>query len=316
MRIVFAGTPSFAVPALRAIAAAGHEVIAVLTRPDKPVGRGMVMGTSPVKEAAIGLGIPVKQPPTLRDPLSQNVLRALAPDLMVVVAYGLILPQVVLDIPKRGAVNIHASLLPRWRGAAPIHRAIEAGDASTGISIMQLDAGLDTGPVLLTRTLPIAAGDTTGSLHEKLSALGAEAIVEALDGLAGNRLLAVPQSLDGITYAAKISKSEAILNWSGSALELERRVRAFDPAPGASSRIGSVELKIWRATRLPDSANVMPGTVVSADANGIDVACGEGQLRLLTVQRSGGKRMAVPELLRGLSIKPGDCFVNRPPEPS
>jgi methionyl-tRNA formyltransferase len=314
MRIVFAGTPSFAVAPLRAIAAAGHEIVAVLTRPDKPVGRGMAMGLSPVKEAAIGMGIPVEQPVTLRDPLRQDALRALAPDLLVVVAYGLILPQAVLDIPKRGAVNIHASLLPRWRGAAPIHRAIEAGDPSTGISIMQLDAGLDTGPVLLTRTLPIAVGETTGTLHDKLCALGAQAILEALEGLANNRLIAVPQPVDGVTYAAKITKSEAMLNWSGSALELERCVRAFDPAPGAFSRIGPVELKIWRASVSPgaDFPNAAPGTVINADANGIDVACGEGQLRLLMVQRSGGKRMAVAELLRGLPIRPGDRFASRP----
>ncbi len=318
MRIVFAGTPSFAVPALQAIVAAGHDVVAVFTRPDKPVGRGMAMGTSPVKEAAIALGIHVDQPPTLRDPQHQSTLRTLAPDLMVVVAYGLILPQAVLDIPNRGAVNIHASLLPRWRGAAPIHRAIEAGDATTGISIMQLDAGLDTGPVLLMRTLPIGTGETTGTLHDKLAEMGARTIVEALEGLSGNRLHAVPQSVEGVTYAAKITKSEAMLDWSRSASELERCVRAFDPAPGAHGRIGPVDLKIWQAAALPGTTatNAAPGTVVSADASGIDVACGEGQLRLLMVQRSGAKRMAVAELLRGLPIKPGDCFVKRPPEPA
>ena len=316
MRIVFAGTPSFGVPALKAIVAAGHEVAAVLTRPDKPVGRGMAMGMSPVKQAAIELGIHVDQPATLRDPLHQTALRALAPDLMVVVAYGLILPQAILDVPTRGAINIHASPLPRWRGAAPIHRAIEAGDASTGISIMQLDAGLDTGPVFLTRTLPIAAGETTGTLHDKLSEMGARAIVEALEGLSGNRLHAVPQSANGVTYATKITKSEAMLNWSASALELERRVRAFDPAPGAHGRIGSVELKIWRAIALPGTASsAVPGTVLNADGNGIDVACGAGQLRLLIVQRAGAKRMSFAELLRGLSIKAGDCFVSRPQAP-
>ena len=310
MRVVFAGTPRFAVPALEALAAAGHEITLVLTRPDQPAGRGMVLGMSPVAAAATRLGLAIFQPITLRDPTAQERLRAIAPDVMIVVAYGLILPQAVLDIPRRGALNIHASLLPRWRGAAPIHRAIEAGDTQTGISIMQLDAGLDTGPLLMTVPLPISPLASTGSLHDQLSQAGAESIVQALEDIANGRLTPLPQSNDGVTYAAKVTKAEGRLDWSRSAAELERRIRAFDPAPGVHATIDGVNLKIWKACVMQDSQSpqAQPGLVNKADNAGIDVVCGHGVLRLQMVQRAGGKRMAVADLLRGQSIKSGDRF--------
>jgi methionyl-tRNA formyltransferase len=314
MRVIFAGTPRFAVPALEAIAAAGHTIDLVLTRPDRPAGRGLAVGASPVAEAAKRLGLVTFQPATLRDPPSQERLRSIAPDVMVVVAYGLILPQAVLDIPGRGAINIHASLLPRWRGAAPIHRAIEAGDTCTGISIMQMDAGLDTGPLLLTCPHPISPEATTGSLHDALSQLGAEAIVRVLQELASATMPPVPQAKEGVTYAAKITKAEGRLDWAQSAVELERRIRALDPAPGAHARFEGVDLKIWKACVVPAAQHSLgsPGLVVKADSAGIDVTCGTGVLRLQVVQRAGGKRMQVADLLRGQSIKPGNRFALTP----
>jgi methionyl-tRNA formyltransferase len=294
LRVVFAGTPAFAVPALDALVSAGHEIALVLTQPDRPAGRGMRLTPSPVAACAARHGLRVSKPQSLRmaEPVAQ--LRDVAPEVMVVAAYGLILPQAVLDIPALGCINIHASLLPRWRGAAPIHRAILAGDTETGVSIMRMEAGLDTGPVLLERRLPIAPEDTTGSLTEKLSVLGAEAICAALENLGA--LAERPQDPRGVTYAAKISKTEAAMDWMRPALELERQVRAFNPAPGAEAVIQGVALKVWHARALPDRR---PAGEPLIDASKVVVGCGVGSLELVVVQRSGGRRMPVEEFLRG-----------------
>ncbi len=306
MRIVLAGTPDFAVPALAALAAAGHPVAAALTQPDRPAGRGLAAAASPVKQAAARLGIPVLQPVTLKTPATRDALLALAPDVFVVAAYGLILPQAVLDIPPLGAINIHASLLPRWRGAAPIHRALLAGDAETGISIMRMDAGLDTGPVLLVERLPILPADTAGTLHDRLAALGARLIVAALDGLARGALAAVPQPAEGVTYAAKLGKDAARVDWQRAAAEIERQVRAFDPAPGATARLRGTDVKLWGA-RVVDGAGE-PGAVIAVEPAGVVVACGTGALRLETLQRAGGRRLTAPEFVRGFPIATGERF--------
>jgi methionyl-tRNA formyltransferase len=306
MRLVFAGTPRFAVPALDALAAAGHELAGVLTQPDRPAGRGLAAVAGPVKQAAERRGVPVLQPQTLKDAAAQARLAALAPDALVVAAYGLILPQAVLDIPRLGALNIHASLLPRWRGAAPIERALLAGDRVTGVCIMQMEAGLDTGPVLLREEVPIAEDDTAGTLHDKLATLGARLVVAALEGLAAATLRPKPQPAEGVSYAAKIGKHELRLDWTRSATELERRVRAFNPAPGAAARAGGAELKIWRAAVA--AARGEPGAVIDADATGILVACGEGALRLLELQRAGGRRLPAAAFQRGFPLAPGDRF--------
>ncbi len=306
MRLVFAGTPAFAVPALAAVVSAGHAIAAVLTRPDRPAGRGLAPAASPVKQAAEGRGVPVLQPATLRDPVVQARLAELAPDVLIVVAYGLILPQAVLDLPRFGALNVHASLLPRWRGAAPIQRALLAGDPVTGVSIMQLDAGLDSGPVLLREAVPIAPEETAGTLHDKLAALGARLLVAALDGLAGATLQPAPQPADGVTYAAKIEKHERRLDWSRSAGELERCVRAFDPVPGAVARVRGADIKIWRAAVV--AGRGAAGSVLGADANGVVVACGAGALRLEALQRAGGKRLPAAAFQRGFPLAPGDRF--------
>jgi methionyl-tRNA formyltransferase len=306
MRLVFAGTPRFAVPALEALAAAGHELAAVLTQPDRPAGRGLAAAAGPVKQAAQRRAVLVLQPSTLKDAAVQARLADLAPDALVVAAYGLILPQAVLDIPRLGALNIHASLLPRWRGAAPIERALLAGDPVTGVCIMRMDAGLDTGPVLLRQELPIAPGDTAGTLHDKLATLGARLLVTALDGLARGALRPAPQPTEGVTYAAKIEKHETRLDWSRSASEVERQVRAFNPAPGAGARMRGVELKLWRATVV--EAHGAPGAVLTAGADGISVACGDGALRLEELQRAGGRRLPAAAFLRGFPLAPGDRF--------
>jgi methionyl-tRNA formyltransferase len=294
LRVVFAGTPAFAVPALDALVSAGHEVALVLTQPDRPAGRGMKFAPSPVAACAARHGLRVSKPQSLRTAEPVAELRDVAPDAMVVAAYGLILPQAVLDIPALGCINIHASLLPRWRGAAPIHRAILAGDTETGISIMRMEAGLDTGPVLLERRLPIAPDDTTGSLTGKLSLLGAEAICAALDKL--GVLEARPQDPGGVTYAAKVSKAEAAMDWTRTALELERQVRAFNPTPGAEALVEGVPLKVWQARALPDRH---PAGRALIGASSVVVGCGTGSLELVVVQRSGGRRMPVEEFLRG-----------------
>jgi methionyl-tRNA formyltransferase len=309
MRVVFAGTPEFARSALRAILAAGHTVPLVLTQPDRPAGRGLKLTPSPVKQTALEAGIPVAQPRSLRldgrypDEAAdaRQALVAAAPDVMVVAAYGLILPQWVLDLPVHGCLNIHASLLPRWRGAAPIQRAIEAGDPKTGITIMQMDAGLDTGDMLLVREVPIGETQTAGELHDVLADTGAAAIVQALQALGSTGLDAVPQPEDGVTYAAKLDKAEAALDFSLSADVLARRVRAFNPVPGATLRLPGVDdpVKVWRAEALPGATAAAPGTVLRATPQGIDVAAAEGILRLLELQKAGGKRQPADIFVRG-----------------
>lgn len=309
MRLIFAGTPEFAAAALQAILDAGHEVVLVLTQPDRPAGRGMALQASPVKQLAVKHGIPVHQPEKLRTEEQRQPVFDAQAELMVVAAYGLILPQVILDAPRRGCLNIHGSLLPRWRGAAPIQRAIQAGDAETGITIMQMDIGLDTGAMLLKAVTPIADDDTAATLHDKLAAQGASLIVAALTKLEQGELPPTPQPEEGVTYAAKISKAEAELDWRLPAIELDRAIRAYNPFPGALSNMAGTPVKIWQAR--PEAASDLfpePGTVVAADGNGVVVACGEGVLRLLTLQKPGGKRLPVGEFLRGFPLEPGARF--------
>lgn len=311
MKIIFAGTPEFAAVALKSLHDAGFEIPLVLTQPDRPAGRGMQLHASAVKQFALAHDIPVAQPVSLRldgkypeiarD--AHDLLRATPHDVMVVAAYGLILPRSVLDIPKYGCINIHASLLPRWRGAAPIHRAIEAGDAETGVTIMQMEEGLDTGPMLLMERLPIAPDDTTGSLHDKLADLGGAMIVDALRKLQQGALVATRQPEHGATYAAKITKEEATLDFTQPASSLARKVRAFNPFPGASALFGGVPVKIWRAEAAPAGAADGPGQVLAANAEaGVLVACGSGALRLTELQKPGGKRLTAAEFLKGFPM--------------
>lgn len=294
MRIVFAGTPEFATQHLQALLDAGREIVAVYTQPDRPAGRGQKLMPSPVKQLALQHGIAVYQPQTLRDPAAQAELAALTPDLMVVVAYGLILPQVVLDTPRLGCINSHASLLPRWRGAAPIQRAIEAGDASSGVTVMQMEAGLDTGPMLLKVTTTITAEDTGGSLHDRLAQLGSAAVVEAVGKLAAGELRGEVQDDSLATYAHKLNKDEARLDWSRPAVELERLVRAFNPWPICHSTLNGEPLKVL-AAQLGEGKGA-PGTVLAADKSGLTVACGEGALRLTRLQLPGGKPLSFADL--------------------
>jgi methionyl-tRNA formyltransferase len=304
LRIVFAGTPAFSVPCLDAAAARG-EVVAVYTQPDRPAGRGRDVAESPVKQRARQLGIDVVQPATLRDADAQARLRALRPDLMVVVAYGLILPQAVLDIPTHGCWNVHASLLPRWRGAAPIQRAIEAGDTVTGVDLMKMEKGLDTGPLLLRLATPITNEDTGGTLHDRLSALGAEVLGDGLKLLrAGMVPVATPQPADGATYAHKLDKAEAKLDWTQPAEVLARKVRAFHPWPVAECELAGERLRVHAAVPLSAAAaqalgvaQHAPGSLVAGTREGLTVACGEGALRLTVVQRDGGKAQAVADFL-------------------
>jgi methionyl-tRNA formyltransferase len=297
MRIVFAGTPEFAVPSLRAAAQRG-EVVAAYTQPDRPAGRGRGLQASPVKLEALQRGIPVLQPESLRTELSRDALRALQPDLMVVVAYGLLLPQSILDIPKFGCWNVHASLLPRWRGAAPVQRAIEAGDTETGVCLMQMQKGLDTGPVLLSQRLPIGADETGGHLHDRLAVLGAQVLADGLGLLrAGMKPVAVPQPDAGATYAHKLDKAEAKLDWTQAADVLARKVRAYQPWPVAEAQLDGERVRIHAAEALPLAHAAVPGTVLLASREGIDVACGEGALRLTRVQREGGRPVAVADYL-------------------
>jgi methionyl-tRNA formyltransferase len=298
LRVVFAGTPDFAVPCLEACRAAGVEVVAVYTQPDRPAGRGRKLAASPVKEAALAAGIPVEQPESFKAEADRERLAAYAPDLMVVVAYGLILPRKVLAIPRLGCWNVHASLLPRWRGAAPIQRAILAGDDESGVDLMQMEAGLDTGPVLVERRTPIAADDTGGSLHDRLSALGAEALAEGLRRtLAGETLVPRAQPGEGVEYAHKLDKAEARLDFTQPALALERKVRAFDPWPVAEGDVAGERLRIWAARAVPGRAGAEPGTVLAANRDGIDIACADGALRLTAVQRAGGRRIGAADYL-------------------
>jgi methionyl-tRNA formyltransferase len=310
MKVVFAGTPEFAAVALRALVDAGFDIPLVLTQPDRPAGRGMQLQASAVKQVALAHGIEVLQPLSLRmdskDPqraeeakAAHERLLATDYDVMVVAAYGLILPRSTLDI--KPCINIHGSLLPRWRGAAPIHRAIESGDPDTGVTIMEMEEGLDTGPMLSMEHLPILDTDTTGTLHDKLAEMGGRMIVEALHKMAAGGLQAVPQLEEGVTYAAKISKEEAKLDLARPAPELARKVRAFNPFPGAHAQAGGVTVKFWNAQAVDGKGR--PGQVLSADAEGIVVACGKGALRVTELQKPGGKRLAAGEFLKGFSLE-------------
>jgi methionyl-tRNA formyltransferase len=320
MRVIFAGTPEFARVALERLHAARFDIALVLTQPDRPAGRGLKLQPSPVKQFAQEHGIAVAQPRSLRldgkypedAAAAQAAIESAKADVMVVAAYGLILPQWVLDTPRRGCLNIHASLLPRWRGAAPIHRAIEAGDAETGITIMQMDAGLDTGDMLLVERLPIAPADTTGTLHDRLADLGGRLVVEALELAACGGFHPVGQPAEGVTYAHKIEKSEAAIDWTQPAAAIERRIRAFDPFPGASAQMRGETVKVWRAQAVGGRGTAAPGTVVAIDGHGIGVACGDGRLEITELQRAGGKRLPAAEFLRGFPLEAGERFTATP----
>ncbi|MBL0122021.1 MAG: methionyl-tRNA formyltransferase [Betaproteobacteria bacterium] len=307
MKLVFAGTPAFAAAALTALHQAGHAIAMVLTQPDRPAGRGMKLVSSAVAQVAERLALRLEKPQTLKDENVQAMLREVGADIMVVAAYGLLLPQAVLDMPRLGCLNIHGSLLPRWRGAAPVQRAIEAGDAETGIAIMQMDAGLDTGAVLLERKIAIAPDETSASLFEKLVPLGASAIVEALKTLP--KLVPRPQPPDGATYAKKIEKAEARIDWNQTASSIERRIRAFDPFPGCETLLGEEHIKIWRAEVVDGNTTGaiarIPATIVHVDRQSLIVQCGQQQLRWVTVQKPGSKRMPVGEFLRGTAVAAG-----------
>ncbi|AXQ31399.1 methionyl-tRNA formyltransferase [Solimonas sp. K1W22B-7] len=306
MRLVFAGTPPFAVAALDALHAAGHEIVGVYTQPDRPAGRGQKLLPSPVAQRATERGLPVFKPEKLRGDAVEE-LRALAPELMVVVAYGLLLPQAVLDIPRHGCFNIHASLLPRWRGAAPIQRAIEAGDTQTGVTIMRMDAGLDTGPMLLEESLPITAETTGALLHDQLQTLGSRLIVEAVALLQRGELQERAQPAEGATYARKLSKEEVRVDWTRPAQQIARSIRAFNPVPVAWSELGGERLRLWLAQAEPGDAGAAPGTIVAADARGIAVAAGEGLVRLQQLQWPGGKPQDAAQAARGRKLE-GERF--------
>ena len=310
MKLVFAGTPEFAVPALDALHAAGHDIAAVFTQPDRPAGRGRKLQASPVAQRAEGLGIPVHKPPKLHVE-AQAQLRELAPEVMVVVAYGLLLPQAVLDIPTHGCLNIHGSILPRWRGAAPIARAVEAGDTETGITLMQMDAGLDTGPMISEVRTAIAPDDTTATLHDRLAQLGARLIVDGLATLERDGALpATPQPAEGATYAEKIGKHEAALDWRRPAVALARQIRAFDPFPGGAGTLDGAQLKLWAAEPVERSSGAAaePGVILDVGPAGVVVACGDGALRLTQLQKPGGKRLPAREFLTGMPLAAGQRF--------
>ena len=320
MNVAFAGTPEFAEVALAALQRAGFRLTLVLTQPDRPTGRGMKLQASPVKAFAQAHGIPVAQPRSLRldgkypdeAQSGREALEAARPDVLVVAAYGLILPQWVLALPRLGCLNIHGSLLPRWRGAAPIHRAIEAGDTHTGITIMQMDAGLDTGDMLLVEAITLAIDETTASLHDRLAPLGGRLIVEALELAACGRLVPTSQPAEGVTYARKIDKAEAVIDWLLPAGVIERRIRAFDPFPGATAVLAGETIKCWRASLAAGCG--APGEVLSAGEGGVVVACGEGALRLTELQRAGGKRLPAAAFLQGKPLVAGMRFEPHPPE--
>ena len=313
LRVAFAGTPEFARVALDAILHAGVDVSLVLTQPDRPAGRGLRLHASPVKQLALSSGIAVSQPPSLRldgkfpddAATAREALLRARPDVLVVAAYGLLLPPWVLELPRAGCLNLHASLLPRWRGAAPIQRAIEAGDACTGITLMQMDAGLDTGAILLAQVVAIAPDDSGATLHDKLAAIGARLIVQALSAPL-DALVATPQPAVGVTWAAKIMKSEAAIDWREPAATIERRLRAFDPFPGASSLLNGEAIKCWRGRVEPGEG--APGTVLGIDPHGVRVACGEGVLRLMQMQRAGGRRADAYQVAQSLALAPGMRF--------
>lgn len=307
MKIIFAGTPVFAATALDALVTAGHEVALVLTQPDRPAGRGMKMVSSAVKQLAEKYKLPLLQPQSLKDPELHEQLRAINIDAMVVAAYGLILPEAVLKIPRYGCLNIHASLLPRWRGAAPIQRAILAGDKETGITIMQMDTGLDTGAILFKENVAISQDETNQTLHDKLCILGADAITKALQLLECNKLTPTQQDESLACYAAKIKKTEAHIDWQRSAEEIERNIRAFNPSPGAYTLFKEMNIKIWQATVISGNSG-QPGEISAIAQEGITVACGQGRLRLEIIQRPGGKRLAASEFLTGFNLQIGDYF--------
>ena len=306
MRILFAGTPEFAARCLATLLESRHEVCGVMTQPDRPAGRGLVPAASPVKKLAAVRGIRVLQPATLKNAAVQEEIGLLGADLIVTAAFGLILPQPVLDIAPRGAINVHASLLPRWRGAAPIQRALLAGDEVTGVSIMLMDAGLDTGPVLLQEKIPISTSDTAGTLTDGLAQLGGKLLVRAADELEAGNLRPLPQGAEGVIYAPKPDKREFRVDWRERAVKADRRVRAFNPAPGAQARLRGVDLKIWNCTVAAGEGE--PGEVLSADEGGVRVACGEGALVVTELQRAGAKRLRVAEFLRGFALSVGERF--------
>jgi methionyl-tRNA formyltransferase len=317
MRLVFAGTPGFARTILQAVLDAGHDIALVLTQPDRPAGRGLKLKPSEVKALALERNLPVHQPASLKIPEARDPITAARAQAIVVAAYGLILPQTVLDSVSLGCINVHASLLPRWRGAAPIQRAIQAGDPQTGISIMRMEAGLDTGPVYLRESIPIAPDDSANSLHDKLARLGGLCIVRALPGIEAGTLKPIAQPLDGITYASKISKHEAELNWRSGAVELDRQVRAFDPFPVAQTLLRGEIVRVWRSCLVdcpPGSPAGSPGVVAAVTDARIVVHCGTGCLGLDELQRSGGRRLPVREFLRGCPVTQGDQF--GPPVPA
>jgi methionyl-tRNA formyltransferase len=310
LRVGFAGTPEFAQRSLEAIVAAGFTIPLVLTRPDKPKGRGLALAAAPVKAWAAARGLPVVQPATLKTPEGCAQALAVPVDVLVVAAYGLILPPAVLAWPRCGCLNVHASLLPRWRGAAPIQRAIEAGDVTTGITIMQMDAGLDTGPTIAATAVAIGARETAGSLHDRLAAAGATAIVEVLGRLdREGRLAAAPQPAEGATYAARITDGDARIDWSRDAAAIDRQIRALDPVPGAYTTLAGAVVKLWRAAPLAAPVVAPPGTVLAAGPAGIDVACGAGVLRVVELQRAGGRRVPAAALVAGRFVAPGVRFV-------
>lgn len=308
LRLAFAGTPEFAVPALQALVGSPHAVVGVLTQPDRPKGRGRQLAASPVKLAALECGIPISQPVSLKQEADRADLAGWKTDVLVVVAYGLILPRAVLELPRLGCVNIHASLLPRWRGAAPIQRAILAGDAQTGISIMQMDVGLDTGPVFLERVVPIQPEDTSGSLHDRLAAEGAAALLPVLQGLAAGTAKSAPQGEEGLTYAAKIDKSEALIDWKQPAAEIERKVRAFNPWPVAETRLAGEQLRIYRAAVSMEFSQDVggfasePGTIVAVRDNSVVVSCGTAALAVSEVQRPGRRPVAAKDLINTVDL--------------
>jgi len=322
VKLIFAGTPEFARVALAQLHSHGHEIALVLTQPDRPAGRGLKLQASPVKQFALDHGIAVAQPRSLRldgkypqdAAAARAALAAAQADAMVVAAYGLILPQWVLELPAQGCFNIHASLLPRWRGAAPIQRALEAGDAQTGVSLMQMDAGLDTGAVLLAQALPILTSDTSASLHDKLAVLGARLMLLALEQAASGTLRPVPQAAQGVTYAHKIEKDEAAIDWAQSAAVIAQRIRAFNPFPGASATLHGEALKIWKANVVPLTpvAAAPAGTILSVTAAGVEVAALNSIVAITELQRPGGKRLPVADFMRGFDLTPGMAFENRP----
>lgn len=315
MNIIFAGTPVFAVPSLEALIKSQYHVLAVYTQPDRPAGRGQKLTASPVKTLAMQHELPIYQPLSLRDEAAQNTLKALAPDVMVVVAYGLLLPQTVLDIPRFGCVNVHPSLLPRWRGAAPIQRTILAGDKQTGVATMQLDVGMDTGPILLLQQTDVLPLETSGQLHDRLSVMGASMLLKTLEGIQQGTLIAMPQSTEGVTHAAKLIKAEARLDWCHTALELQHRVCGYNPSPIAYTLYYKQVLRIWEAVCLSEQTiGTVPGTVVNASKQGIDVATGCGILRLLKLQLPGGKPLTAAEFFHKESAMIQRCVLGEEDE--